>query len=80
VSIQESPFYTHPELFLKEGQRVRAKIRVYDLPGNPDPGPIAAEPGEEGVVVFVEKGFWPTVTFDRTGWSTCVTDAEVEAI
>lgn len=77
---KNSPFYHHPEKFLREGQRVRAKIRVYDLPGNPDPGPIHAEPGEEGVVVFVEKGFWPTVTFDRTRTSTCVTDEEVEAI
>lgn len=80
LKIESSPFYTHPETFLKEGQRVRAKIRVYDLPGNEDQGPIHAEPGEEGVCVFVEEGFWPTVKFDRTGTATCVTDEEVDAL
>ncbi len=76
-SIKNSPFYTHPEDFLQMGQRVRAITRVYDLPGNEDQGPIHAERGEEGVVVHVQKGLWPTVTFDRTGTSTCVTDEEV---
>lgn len=83
LDIRESPFYTQPEKFLKLDQRVRAIIRVYDLPtkdGQGDQGPIHAEPGEEGVVVHVEKGYWPTVTFDRTGTSTCVTDIEVEAL
>jgi len=76
-SIKNSPFYTHPEDFLSEGQRVRAITRIYDSPGSEDEGPIHAEEGEWGTVVFVEKGFWPTVTFDRTGTSTCVTDEEV---
>ena len=79
-NIKDDPFYTHPEDFLQLGQRVRARIRVYDLPGNPDPGPIHAEPGEEGVVVHVQKGCWPTVTFNRTGTSTCVVPAEVEGL
>jgi hypothetical protein len=64
--------------FLEEGQRVRAKVDVYDLPGTPEPGPIHATPGELGTVVHTEPGFWPTVTFDRTGTSTCVTPEEVE--
>jgi hypothetical protein len=75
-----SKFAGVPHEFLKEGQRVRALIRVYDLPGNDDQGPIRAEPGEEGVVEFVEEGYWPTVRFDRTGCATCVTDEEVEAL
>lgn len=83
LDISESPFYTKPEQFLKLGQRVRAKGRVYDLPtldGQGDQGMVHAEPGEEGVAVHVQVGCWPTVTFDRTGTSTCVTDSEVEAL
>lgn len=68
------------ENFLRLGQRCYAKVTIYDLPGNANPGPIHAEPGELGTVVHVEPGFWPTVTFDRTGTSTCVTDQEVEAV
>lgn len=78
--IKESSFYTNPEDFLKLGQRVRARVRVYDLPGNPDPGMIHAEVGETGVVIHVEKGFWPTVQFDRTGTRTDVMDFEVEPL
>ena len=59
---------------------MRARIRVYDLPGNEDQGPIHAEIGEEGAVVHTEEGYWPTVTFDRTGTSTMVTSTEVEKI
>lgn len=66
--------------FVKEGDRVRAKTRIYDLPGQANPGPIHAEPGEEGLVVHVEPGAWPTVCFDRTGTATCVTDSEVEKL
>ncbi|HVE14330.1 MAG TPA: hypothetical protein VNI01_13100 [Elusimicrobiota bacterium] len=66
--------------FAKMGDRVRAKVRVYDLPGNPDPGPIHAEPGEMGTVVHTEEGFWPTARFDRTGTATCVTSDEVEVV
>lgn len=66
--------------FLNVGDRVRAKVRVYDLPGNPDPGPIKAEAGEEGSCVHTEPGYWPTVKFDRTGGSTCVTSDEVEKV
>lgn len=83
MDIKESPFYTQPEKFLKLDQRVRAKVRVYDLPtldGQGDQGPVHAEPGEEGVVVHVEKGYWPTVRFDRTRTASCVTDFEVEAL
>lgn len=75
----------------KEGERVKARIRIYDLPGR-DFGPpdamtlaryprartIHAEPGEEGVIVHAEEGTWPTATFDRTGTSTMITDAEAE--
>lgn len=66
--------------FLQLGQRCRARVVVYDLPGTPDPGPIHALPGEEGVVVHTQAGSWPTVTFDRTGSSTCVTDQEVDPL
>lgn len=66
--------------FLNYGDRVRAIIRVYDLPGTDDPGIIHAEPGDEGVVVHTQEGLWPTVTFDKTGTSTCVTTEEVEKI
>lgn len=79
-SIKNSPFYTHPEDFLTMGQRVRAITRVYDLPGNDDQGPVHAEVGEWGEVVHVQEGMWPTVTFDRTGTSTCVTDEEVVGV
>lgn len=71
--------------FLKLGDRCRAKIRVYDLPGNKDPrwhdgtpGPIHAEPGELGTVVHVQEGHWPAVRFDRTRTVTDVTSDEVE--
>ncbi len=64
----------------KLGMRVRAKCRVYDLPGNVDPGIIHAETGDEGVVVHTQSGCFPTVTFDRTQTSTCVTENEVELI
>lgn len=76
-SITKSPYYNQPEKFCSLGQRVRAKIRVYDCPGEEDQGPIHAEPGDLGTVVHVEEGFWPTVRFDRTGTATCVTDEEV---
>lgn len=78
--IRNSPFYSCPEKFLTEGQRVRAIATVFDLPGNTDPGPIHAEVGELGTVIHVEPDFWPTVRFDRTGTCTCVTDFEVEPI
>lgn len=76
--VRKSPFFSCPEKFLNVGQRVRAIVRVYDLPGNLDPGPVHAEKSEFGTVVHVEPGYWPTVTFDRTGTSTCVTDLDVE--
>lgn len=62
------------------GARVRATCTIYDLPGNPDPGPIRAEIGDEGTVVHCQDGLFPTVTFDRTGGSTCVTHNEVEVV
>lgn len=77
----------------KEGDRIRAKIRVYDLPGEnfgppdaevkakwPQADTIHAEPGEEGVVVYTEPGVFPTATFIRTGTSTMVCDHEAELI
>ena len=75
--------FTVPTLqssFLKEGQRVRAKIDVYDLPETPKPGPLHATSGELGTVVHTEPGFWPTVRFDRSGTATCVTHEEVEKV
>lgn len=86
----------HPHEFLKEGDRVKARVRVTEsgdsigdpaLPffakeGSPktNPGYVHAELGEEGVVVHVEPNCWPTVRFDRTKTSTTVTDLEVEKI
>ena len=64
--------------FLNVGDKVRAKIRVWDLPGNPDPGPIRAEPGEEGVCIWTQEGHFPAVKF--TGGITDVTPEEVEKI
>jgi len=66
--------------FVVEGDRVVAITTVYDLPGTPDQGMIHAYEGEEGIVVHTETGYWPTVTFDRTGTSTMVTDFEVERV
>ena len=66
--------------FAAEGNLVRAKITVYDLPGNKDPGVIHAEPGELGIVVHKEEGDWPTIKFFRTGTYTMATDEEVEVI
>lgn len=76
-NIEESQFFDCPEKFLKLDQKVRAITTVFDLPGNVDQGPIHANVGEIGVVIHVEDGFWPTVRFDRTGTSTCVTSFEV---
>lgn len=79
-NIATSPFYDKPREFLKLGQRVRAKFRIWDLPGNePDWGWVSAEEGDEGVVVGVDDN-WPTVRFERTGYATCVTDFEVDPI
>lgn len=77
---KNSPFVSCPEKFLKVGQRVRAKFRIFDLPGratDADWGWVSAEAGEEGTVIHVEKGYWPTVRFDNTRCATCVTDGEV---
>lgn len=82
---KDSPFYENPGKFLKMGQRVRAKFRIWDTPQKTidDPrgwGWVSAEAGEVGTVVHVQDGLWPTVQFDDTGCSTCVTDFEVEPI
>lgn len=77
----DSPFFNNPEKFLKKGQRVKAKFRIFDNPNNSQNwGLVHAEAGEEGTVVHVEQGLWPTVTFDRTGTTTNVTDFEVEPL
>ena len=79
----ESPFYSNPGSFLREGQRVRAKIRVWDCPQDSlekNWGWVSALPGELGTVEHSQPGCWPTVRFDETGCSTCVTDLEVEPI
>lgn len=77
---KSSPFYSKPEAFLALGQRVRANFRIFDLP-NPgrsdDWGWVSAEAGEEGTVIHVQPGYWPTVRFDKTRCATCVTDFEV---
>lgn len=80
----EHPHHKHPERFLKIAQRVRAKLRVFDLPNvlNPDSdwGPVHAEIGELGTVIHLQEGHWPAVRFDRTGTITDVTDFEVEPL
>jgi hypothetical protein len=78
-----SQFFENPGKFLKEGQRVRAKFRIWDLPQRDlesDWGWVSAEKGETGTVVHAQDGLWPTVQFDETGASTCVTDFEVEVV
>lgn len=76
---KESPFFHCPERFLKLGDRVRAKFRIWDQPNIGETwGWVSAEAGELGTVVHVQKGCWPTVRFDDTGCATCVTDFEVE--
>jgi hypothetical protein len=80
-----------PDLFLKLGQRVRARFRIFDLPGQtkrrPDGtvvtlktnwGWLTAPKGMEGTVVD-KCGGWPTVRFDN-GLVSDVTDVEVEPI
>lgn len=81
-SIKTSRFYKRPEKFLKMGDRVRAKFRLFDLPhqSKNDWGWVSAEAGELGTVVHTQKGYWPTVRFDQTGCATCVTDLEVEQV
>lgn len=65
----------------QEGVRVRAIVQsIHDLPGEPDPGPLAAQLGDEGTVVHAQNGIFPTVRFDRTRYATCVTHLEVEVI
>jgi len=75
------------------GDRVQAKIRVYDLPGEnfgpPHPRTVAkygafaahihAEPGELGIVAD-RDGERVTVTFDRTGTTSDVVSEEVEHV
>ncbi len=63
--------------FLKLGDKVRAKTTVYDLP--PDKSVIRAKL-DDTVVVHTKPNCWPTVQFDSTGCSTCVTPDEVEKI
>jgi hypothetical protein len=77
--LRTSPFFKNPGDFLKEGQRVRARFRIFDLPGKPDEdwGWVSANAGEMGTVVHAQEGLWPTVRFDQTGCATCVTDFEV---
>jgi hypothetical protein len=77
---KDSPYYSNPGKWLREGDRVRAKFRIFDLPGKEDDwGWVSAEAGEEGVVVHVEDSYWPTVKF-ANGRATCVTDFEVEEL
>lgn len=73
----------------KEGDLVRAKKTVYDLPGVKfdaatyhaiRPDHIHAEAGDEGVVVHAQPGVYPTVTFNVTGTSTMANDEEVELL
>jgi hypothetical protein len=78
--VKTSPHYANPEGWLNEGQRVRAKFRIWDLPLNePDWGWVSAEKGELGTVVDDMNG-WPVVRFDRTRYATNVTDFEVEPV
>lgn len=76
--IKQSPFFKCPEKFLKMGQKVRAKIQIWDLPGEEDPGPLVAEIGDIGIVVHVERSCWPTVRFSKRSSDVC--DFEVEPV
>lgn len=65
--------------FLQEGDKVIALVEVYDLPNQAN-NLHCASPGDTGIVVHAQEGHWPTVRFERTGYSTCVTDREVEKV
>lgn len=81
-SIKTSPFHDKPGSFLRLGQKVQAKFRIFYLPhkSENDWGWVSAEAGEQGEVVHVQDGYWPTVRFEKTGCATCVTDLEVVAL
>lgn len=73
----------------KEGDTVRAKSTIYDLPGVPfdakrhkaiGPDHIHAEAGDLGVVVHAQTGIFPTVEFELTGTATMVNDDEAELL
>lgn len=78
--IKSSPFYSKPHEFLRVGDKVRARIRIWDLPwqSEDDWGPVVAEATEEGVCVHVQNGCWPAVQFANR--LSDVTDFEVEKI
>lgn len=68
-----------PDIAWSKDQRVRAKFRIFDSPGHEtdDWGWVSAENGEMGTVVYVDDDGTPTVRFDDTGCSTCVSNHEV---
>lgn len=78
--LKKNKYYKCPEKFLKAGQRVKAVVSITEKRGSADHVAYHAQPGEFGTVVHVEKGFWPTVKFERTGTMTCVTPLEVELL
>jgi hypothetical protein len=67
------------------GQRVKAIRQIYEVQERgPDRHAVLevwAEMGDEGTVVHVQKGYLPTVRFERTGTATIVAGGdEVVAI
>lgn len=74
---------TRPDITWTKDQRVRARFRIFDCPGHEtdDWGWVSAEKGEMGTVVYIDKeDGTPTVCFDNTGCSTCVSNHEVDLV
>lgn len=80
TTLKKNRYFKCPEKFLKLGQRVKAKVSIAEERNDMQYDIFHARPDELGTVIHVEKGFWPTVKFDRTSTSTCVTPLEVEPV
>lgn len=69
------------------GNNVIAKIRITEAGGDylgdkeaefPDPQYIHAEPGDIGIIEYIDSDHEPTVRFKRTGTATVVGSHEIE--
>ncbi len=69
------------------GNNVIAKVRITEAGGDylgdkeaefPDPQYIHAEPGEIGIIEYIDSDHEPTVRFERTGTATIVGAHEIE--
>ncbi len=77
----ETPPKPSPPQFLALGDRVRARLKIVEEGLVTGVGKHThAEPDETGVCVHVQKGYFPTVRFDRTKTATIVFPEEVEKL